>query len=89
MQALPSLRLCGLLEYLNLSGLDLGSAYNPGLASDSSRQSNLEAKQCRQGKHTRMSGGKPSVAETLGALPTDASVICLQRPSLPTAQLNK
>ena len=89
MQALPSLRLCGLLEYLNLSGLDLGRAYNPGLASDSSRQSNLEAKQCIQGKHTRMSGGKPSVAETLGALPTDASVTYLQHPSLPTAQLNK
>ena len=36
----------------NLRGLDLGSAYNPGLASDSSWQSNLELKQCRQGKYT-------------------------------------
>ena len=52
MQAQPSLCLCGIPECLNLSGLDLGSAYNPGPASDSSRQSNLEPKQCRQGKHT-------------------------------------
>ena len=51
-QAQPSLCLCGLPQYLNLSGLDLGSAYNPGPVSDSSRQSNLEPKQCRQGKHT-------------------------------------
>ena len=51
-QAQPSLHLWGVPEYLNLSGLDLGSAYNPGPASDSSRQSNLEPKQCRQGKHT-------------------------------------
>ena len=65
MQAQPSLRLCGVPEYLNLSGLDLGSAYNPGPASDSSWQSNLEPKQCRQGKHTLGEGGKPSVAETL------------------------
>ena len=35
-----------------MSSLDLGSAYNPGLASDSSQQSNLELKQRRQGKHT-------------------------------------
>ena len=66
--------------------LDLGSAYNPGLASDSSQQSNLEPKQCRQGKHTCREWGKPSVAETLQA---HASVICLQRSSLPTARLNK
>ena len=64
-QAQPSLRLCGVPENLNLSGLDLGSAYNPGPASDSSQQSNLEPKQCRQGKHTRREQGKPSVAETL------------------------
>ena len=51
-QAQPSLRLWGLPECLNLRGLDLGSAYNPGLASDSSQQSNLEPKQCWQGKHT-------------------------------------
>jgi len=51
MQAKTSLHLSGAPEYLNLSSLDLGSAYNPGPASDSSRQSNLEPKQCRQGKH--------------------------------------
>ena len=58
MQAKPRLCLYGVLEYLNLSGLDLGSAYNPGLASDSSQQSNLEPKQCRQGKHTRHEQGQ-------------------------------
>ena len=42
----------------NLRGLDLGSAYNPGPASDSSRKSNLEPKQCRQGKHTRREWGQ-------------------------------
>ena len=51
-QAQPSLHLCGVLENLNLSGLDLGSACNPGPASDSSRQSKLESEQCRLGKHT-------------------------------------
>ena len=36
MPAQPSLRLCGVPEHLNLSGLDLASARNPGPASDSS-----------------------------------------------------
>ena len=36
-----------------------------------------------------MSRGKPSVAQTLRALPTHASDICLQFFSLPAAQLNK
>ena len=44
-QAQPSLHLCGVPE--NLSGLDLGSACNPGPASDSSQQSNLEPEKCR------------------------------------------
>ena len=57
-QTQPSLHLWGVPEYLNLSGLNLGSAYNPGPASDSSRQNNLEPKQCRQGKHTHHEGGK-------------------------------
>ena len=35
-QAQPSLRLWGVPENLNMSGLDLGSARNPGPASDSS-----------------------------------------------------
>ena len=34
-QAQPSLCLCGVPEDLNLSGLDLGSARNPGPALDS------------------------------------------------------
>ena len=57
MQAQLILRLCGVPEYLNLSGLDLGRAYNPGLASDSSRQNNLEPKQCRLENHTRCEWG--------------------------------
>ena len=36
-----------------------------------------------------MSGGKPRVAQTVRALPTHASDICLQCSSLPTAQLKK
>ena len=57
-QAQQSLGLWGVPEYLNLSGLDLGSASNPEPASDSSRQSNLELKQCRLGKHTRCEQGQ-------------------------------
>ena len=41
----------------------------------------------RESTHA-VSGGK-SAAQTLRALPTDASDICLQCSSLPTAQLNK
>ena len=52
MQAQLSLCLWGVPEYLHLSRLDLRSAYNPGPASDSSQQSDLEPKQCRLGKHT-------------------------------------
>ena len=66
--------------------LTLGSAYNPGPASDRSWQSNLEPKQCTQGKHTRREQDKRSVAETLQA---HASVTCLQHPSLLTARLKK
>ena len=58
MQAQLILRLCGVPEYLNLSGLDLGSAYNPGPASDSSWENNLEPKHCRQGKHTHCERGQ-------------------------------
>ena len=57
-QSQLSLHLWGVPEYLNLSGLDLGSAYKPGLASDSSWQSNLELKKCRQGKLTRREWGQ-------------------------------
>ena len=41
-----------------MSGLDLGSAYNLGLASDSFQQSNLEPKQSRQGQHTHREQGQ-------------------------------
>ena len=41
----------------------------------------------RESTHA-MSGGKPSVAQTLRVLPTHASEICLQGSSLPTAPLN-
>ena len=49
MQAQPSLCLWGLLECLNLSGLDLGGTGSPGPASDCSRRSNLEPEKCGQG----------------------------------------
>ena len=65
----PSLRVCGVPQYLNLSGLDLGSAGNPGPASDSSRQSNLEPKQCRQGKHTRHELGQTQCGQDTGNTP--------------------
>ena len=57
-QVQPSLHLCGVPENLKLSGLDLGSAYNPGSASDSSQQSNLEPEQCRLGNHTHHEQGQ-------------------------------
>ena len=58
-QAQPRLCLCGVSENLNLSGLDLWSACNPGPASDSSWQNNLEPEQCRLGKHTHCERGQP------------------------------
>ena len=58
MQDQPSLCLWELPKYLNLSSLDLESAYNTGLVSDSSWQSNREPKQCRQGKHTHHERGQ-------------------------------
>ena len=58
MQAQLSLRLCGLSEYLNLSGLDLGIAFNPGLASDGSQWSNLEPEQYAQGGHMHREQGQ-------------------------------
>ena len=39
------------LEYLNLSGLDLGDACSPGPASDGSQWSNPEPEQCGQEGH--------------------------------------
>ena len=79
----------GLPKCLNPSSLDLGSAYNPGPASDSSQQSNLEPKQCRWGKHTCREWEPTQCARDTASTLTHASVIYLQRPSLPTARLNK
>ena len=45
-------RVCDFVEYLNLSGLDLISAHNPGPTLDSSPAEHLEPEQCRLGKHT-------------------------------------
>ena len=52
MQSQATLRLCGVPKNLNLSGLDLEKARNPGPASESSQKSNLEPEQCRLGEHT-------------------------------------
>ena len=57
-QAQPSLHRWGLPECLNLSGLDLGGACSPGLASDGSWRSNLEPEQCGQGGYTRCERGQ-------------------------------
>ena len=53
-----NLCLCGVPENLNLSGVDMGSARNPGPFIEVSQQSNLECKQCRPGKHTRREWGQ-------------------------------
>ena len=58
MQAQQSLHLRGLPEYLNLSGLDLGSACSQGLALDGSQWSNLEPEQCGQGGYMRREQGQ-------------------------------
>ena len=85
-QAQPSLRLCGVPENLNLSGLGLGSACNSGHAPCRATWSLSSV----DGESTcALNGDKPSVAGTLRVLPTHASGICLQCPSLPTARLNK
>ena len=52
MQAQLNLCLWGLPKCLNLSGLDLGGACSPGLASDGSQQSNREPELCGQGGRT-------------------------------------
>ena len=78
-QAQPSLRLCGVPKNLNLSNLDLGSARNPGPASDSSQQSNLEPEKCRPWKHT-----SPERGQTQFGWSTASTHQCyLQHPSLP------
>ena len=85
MQAQPSLCLCGVPENLNLSSLDLESAYNSGPASDSSQQSNLEPEQCRQEKHTCCERGQTQCGQDT----VSTSQCYLFAASLPTALLNK
>ena len=68
-QAQPSLHLCRVPKNLNLSGLDGGSACNPGPASDHSWQSNLELEQCGLGKHTRHEQGQTQCARDTGSTP--------------------
>ena len=59
-QAQPSLCLCGVPKNLNLSGLDLGSAHNPGPALDSPPAEQPEAWAVQTGKaHTSWVGAKP------------------------------
>ena len=69
MQAQPSLRFCEVPKNLNLSGFDLGSALNPGMASDSSWQSNLEPEQYRLGKHTLRERGQTQCGRDTGSTP--------------------
>ena len=64
-QAQLSLCVCGVPENLNLSGLDLRSAYNSEPASDISLQSNLDLSSIDWESTHAVSRGKPSVAKTL------------------------
>jgi len=88
-QAQKSLCLCGVPENLNLNGLDLGSACNPGMALDSfpAEQPGTSAVQTRKA-HTPWTGANP-VWPRRGKHSAHASDICLQCSSLPAAQLNK
>ena len=87
-QAQLSLHLCGVPKNLNLSSLDLEVHATQDPPQKVPLQSNLETEQCRLGKHTCRERGKPSVAQTLRALPTHASDICLQFSSLTTTQVS-
>ena len=58
MQAQLTLHLGRLPKCLNLSGLDLGGACSPGLASDGSWQSNLEPELCEQEGHMHRERGQ-------------------------------
>ena len=81
-----SLCLCGVPQNLNLSSLGLGSAPNSGPTPCRAAWSRSSV----DGESTHStSGGKPSVAGTLRVLPTHATEMCLQCPSLPTARVNK
>ena len=85
MQAQPRLCHCGVPKNLNLSGLGLGSAckprarlgQSPGRATYSLRSVDWESTRA-------VSGGKPSVSETLQ---TSASDICCSVPPSPQHDL--
>ena len=79
-QAQPSLRLCGVPEHLNLSGLGLGSPRRAGPAPWSAAWSLSSVD--GESTHTR-ERGKPSVAGTPRVLPTQASDTGLQGPPFP------
>ena len=81
-KAQPNPHLCGVLENPNLRGLDLGSACKPGPTSDSSARATWSLSSVDWESTHALSGGKPSVAESLWA---HASDICLQCFSLPKA----
>ena len=89
MQVQPRVCLCGVPENLNLNDLDLGSACKPGPPQIFPSRAIYSLNSVDWESTDALSGGKPSVAETLRALPTHATDICLQCFSLPTAQLNK
>ena len=79
---------CGAPE--NLSGLDLGSAWNAGSTWDSALAEHPGVWAVWTWEvHITLDCGKPSVSHLLKALPTHASSVCLQYPSLSAAQLNK
>jgi len=69
MKAQPSLRLCGVPKNLFLSSLDMESACNPGPASDSSQQSNLEPEQYRLEKHTCYERGQTQCGRDIVSTP--------------------
>ena len=87
-QAQPSLSLCGGPENLNLSGLDLGSAYKPGPASDSSWQSNLGPEQCRLGKHTLHEQGQTQCGWITGSTCQWYLFVVVLRPQSTTEQVS-
>ena len=77
-QAQPSLCLCGVPKNLNVSGLDLGSARNPGPPQTVPQQYNLEPEKCRLGKCTSHEWGQTQGSQDTASTPTHISDICLQ-----------
>ena len=65
MQAQLSLCLCGVPKNLNLNGIDMGIAHNPGLAFYNSLAEQPGDSTVDRESTDAVSGGKPSVAQTL------------------------